>query len=429
MRPRPFGGYLVRPDVAERVVAPPRGRVSREELETHMESEPLSILHVVRSGSSIPPERLAEHRLACARQLRSFLRRRIFEPLEEPTYLVYRSADDGHTVTGLLAEVPVAAYEEGHLKPHERLREEQVDRIADHLDAVGASSLPVMAAYRSAPDLDALTSGATHAEPLVDITVAGGRQTLWAVPPEQHAEVRMALSDIDDLYIADGHHRVEAARRVAERRRSRSDGRDRDAPHQHLLVLMAAADDLATAPYHRWLRDTGRADPSELSERLRERGFDVTRTGPEPVRPDRNGEFGMLLDGTWFQLSAPADLPSSAPTDRVPVSILHERILTPLFAVDDPESDTRLEFVAGNGGVQELVERCRREGGIGFTLAPTDVGAVLDVADAGQTMPPKSTWFVPKLCSGLLLRVIEGLGGPAAPRTAGDEGSAIGTSP
>ncbi|MBW3665782.1 MAG: DUF1015 family protein [Actinobacteria bacterium] len=428
MRPRPFGGYLVRPDVAERVVAPPRGQVSQEELEAHIEAEPLSILHVVRSGSSIPPERLAEHRLACARQLRAFLHHGIFEPLEEPTYLVYRSTDDGHTVTGLLAEVPVAAYEEGQLKPHERLREEQVERIADHLDAVGASSLPVMAAYRSAPDLDALTSGATDAEPLVDITVAGGRQTLWSVPPERHPEVRTALSDKDDLYIADGHHRVEAARRVAERRRSRPGGRDPDAPHQHLLILMAAADDFDTVPYHRWLRDTGRADP-ELSERLRERGFDVTRAGPEPVRPDRNGEFGMLLHGTWFRLSAPADLPSSAPTDRVAASILHERILTPLFAVDHPESDPRLEFVSGDGGVQELVERCRRDGGIGFTLAPTDVGAVLDVADAGETMPPKSTWFVPKLCSGLLLRVIEGLGGPAVPRAAGDEGAAIGTSP
>lgn len=420
MNLRPFSGYLVRAAVADRVIAPPRGRLTREELDAHAEEEPLSILHVVRSGSSIPPERLAEHRLASARRLRSFLRRGIFEPLDEPTYLVYRSAGHGHTVTGLLAEAPIAAYESGHLKPHERLRDEQVDRMADHIDEVGASSLPVMVGYRSAPDLDAVVDEAIDTEPLLDVTLAETPQTLWSLPPDRHHEVQRALSDLRDLYIADGHHRVEAVRRVAERRRRRSKEPDPDAPYQRLLVLLVAADRLHTAPYHRWLRSTGRTDPSELPAWLRRQGFDAVRTGQDPVRPDRNGEFGMLIDDTWFHLSVPDDLPSSSVTDRLGVSILHERILRPLLAVDDLEADPRLAYVPDTEGVAELTERCRREGGVGFTIAPTDVDAVMDVADAGETMPPKSTWFVPKPCSGLVLSVIQGLGGPADPRPAGD---------
>lgn len=403
---------MVRPDVAARVVAPPRGRLTSQELDELTANEALSILHVVRSGSSIPPERRAEHRLASARRLRSFLRDGVFRPLDRPTYLAYRTADEHHTVTALLAEVPVATYEDGHLKPHERLHDEQVVRMADHIDEVGASSLPVLATYRSAPDLDGILEETTAAEPLLDVTVADRPQALWPVPHARNGDVERALSDVHDLYVADGHHRVEAVTRVARRRRARSGRPDPDATHQHLLVALVAVDDLDTAPYHRRLRDPDGTDPTELADRLRAHGFDVTAAGPDPVRPERNGEFGMLVEDAWFHLSAPDDRSGSAAADRVAVSVLHDRILTPVFAVDEPGSDPRVEVVSGAGGVDELVERCRREGGIGFTLPPTDVGAVLDVADEGGTLPPKSTWFLPKLCSGLVLSVIEGLGGP-----------------
>lgn len=427
MRIRPFDGYLVRPDVAERVVAPPRGKLTRSELDGRREREPLSILNVVRSGSGVPPERLAEHRLASARRLRELLRRGIFEPLAAPRYVVYRASDAHRSVTGLVAELPVAAYEQGRLKPHERLRDDQVARMADHLDAVGASSLPVTVGYRSAPDLDDIVREVTGGAPVVEVAPGGAPQTMWLVPADRHDDVERAFATVDDVYIADGHHRVEAVRQVAERRRQGSGTLDPEAPHEHLLALVVAIHRLHTAPYHRWVRAPAPPDVTDLPDRLREHGFEVTAAGGDPVEPTELGTFGMLLDGTWFRIGTPDGGSSSPGPGRTAVEVLHARILRPLLGVHDPDADPRLGFVPGAEGVDGLVDRCRREGGIGFTVAPTPVDTVLAAADAGDVMPPKSTWFVPKPCSGMLLRLIEGLAGPGAPTAPDDGDVGIGT--
>ncbi|MGH3441053.1 MAG: DUF1015 family protein [Nitriliruptorales bacterium] len=363
------------------------------------------VVHPGAAGATAPvPADLLER--SSAARLRALVREGRFVA-EGPSFLVHRVTEAGRPLTGVVAEVPLDAYLDGELKPHESVRDELVERLAAHRETVRAELVPVLAAYRSAPPLDAVLAEVTGGHPLVEVTVGAVRHSLWRVPSRHEDRLRRELAALRELYIVDGHHRVEAARRVLGR--GGSTGPDPADSRARLLSVLVPAGELRIAPYHRWVRDVADLTDGELLARVR-RNFVVDAVRPVAPRaaPGRRGEFAMRLDGTWYRLRARADARTRGGAPVPDVTLLQEAILGPVLGVGDPDEDSRLEFVAGPEGLDALARRCRESGGVAFALHPAAVDEVLASADAGQVLPPKSTWFGPKLAPGLLVRLLDG---------------------
>jgi uncharacterized protein (DUF1015 family) len=322
-----------------------------------------------------------------------------------PCYYVYRLTMDGHVQTGVVGAAPVAAYDDNRVRRHEFTRPDKEDDRVRQIAAVDAQTGPVLVVFeprrRIAGMLAAIASGAPTYDVQWDGEGGAGsapnvRHTVWAViDAAQVAALRAAFAELDLLYIADGHHRSAAASRVAASRRG-------DALAQSFLVVAFPADEVKILDYNRVVRDLNGLTPAELLARIGQ-DFEVAEsTGP--ARPARRHEFGMYLVGKWFWLTpkhAPAaDAP---PLERLDVRVLSDRLLGPILGVGDPRTDPRIDFVGGIRGLGELARRVDSgEMSVAFALYPTGIDDLMAVADAGEVMPPKSTWFEPKLADGLV---------------------------
>lgn len=318
-------------------------------------------------------------------------------------FLVHRVTKGERTLTGVVAEVALDDYVRGALKPHEAVRKDLVDELAARRETAAAESTPVLVAHRPIPSVDALVAEVTGAPPLVEVDVADVRQGLWPVPSPRGGDLERGFRELTSLYIIDGHHRVEAACRIAERREAAGSPAG---PHDHILAVLVSTRDLHVAPYHRWVRAPGTAG-DELLRQLRDR-FEVEVVGSGEVRsaPRRRGEFAMHFDGVWYRVRTGGDTVPEGP-DALDVIRLQDTILDPLLGIHEPDTDSRLEFVAGPEGIDGLERCCREAGGVAFALHPPDIDEVLAATDVGRVLPPKSTWFGPKPTPGLLLRLLD----------------------
>jgi uncharacterized protein (DUF1015 family) len=321
-------------------------------------------------------------------------------------YYAYRLTRRGKVQTGLAAVASVAAYAENRIRKHEFTTPAKEDDRVRQIEAVNAQTGPVMLAYRTAPEIDAVMARAAMGESAVDVTADDGvRHQLWAIADDEAiSTLTRAVDALPALYIADGHHRSAAAQRVAA-------ARDGQSPRSYLyfLAVLFAEAEMTILEYNRVLRDLNGQSAAEVLARLRERC--EVAPSDQAVRPAQAYETGMYLSGRWYRLVLKPEFLAGAkadPIERLPVTLLHRNIIEPIFGVTAPRTDPRIDFVGGGRGAAEIERLVSSERmAVGFVLYPTQMHDLMAVADAGAVMPPKSTWFEPKLADGMVSHVLD----------------------
>jgi uncharacterized protein (DUF1015 family) len=407
---RPFPGLRPAPGRAAQVLAPPYDVVSAAEARQRVATRPWSFLHVSRPEVDLPDGTDPYSDTVYGQGAEAFRRMRADGVLRQdavPCYYLYRLTMGSHEQTGLVAAASVSAYDDGRIRRHELTRPDKEDDRVRHIEALDAQTGPVFLTYRRQASLDAVVDAVTSGPSDVDVVADDGvRHTLWVIADSGRQEaLTQALEGVERVYIADGHHRSAAASRVAAARRQRRGGRG-EAPADYFLAVIFPDNQVQILAYHRVVRDLGGLDEPRFVQEVARR-FDVA-SSPTPISPAGVGEIGLFLPSGWYRLRARVeDVPTEDPVRRLDVSLLAERLLAPLLGITDLRRDPRVDFVGGIRGLGELERRVRSgEMAAAFALHPTRLDDLMSVADADLMMPPKSTWFEPKLADGLVSHVL-----------------------
>ncbi|MGH7579796.1 MAG: DUF1015 domain-containing protein [Gemmatimonadales bacterium] len=405
MRLNPFRAVRPHPDLAAQVAAVPYDVVNRTEAAELARGNPHSFLHVGRSDIDLPDDVDPSDPRIYARArgaLDEFLAGGTLLQDPGPGLFLYRQIMDGRTQTGVVGCVHVDDYERDLIRKHEKTRKDKEDDRTRHVLTLNANAEPVFLTYRARPEIDALVAGITTGSPaLYDFTAPDGvRHTVWTAPdPEALAT---AFGGVTHAYVADGHHRSASAWRAGQELRARNPAHRGHEEYNWFLAVLFPSDQLRILPYNRVVRDLEGQTPSQVLLRLGRLG-ELTAT--REATPDRSGVFCIYLDGAWHRLELDPDaIDRSDPIASLDVSLLQDRVLSPILGIGDPRTDKRIDFVGGIRGTAELERRVNSgEMAIAFSLFPTTLDQLMAVSDAGQVMPPKSTWFEPKLRSGLFV--------------------------
>jgi len=402
----------LRPDrhYAASVAAPPYDVINVEEAREIAGGNPLSFLHVEKSEIDIPeyPDVEAQAVFQTAvRNLEKLRAEKVLIQETAPCFYIYAQEMAGRRQYGIVAAVSVREYETGLIRKHEHTRADKEEERIGHVDAVGAQTGPVFITYRQREEIDAIVRHAVQMPPEYDFVAADGigHQAWIVAAPEVIGQLTAAFAAVPAMYIADGHHRAAAAAAVAAKRRAKDRQPAADRPYETFLAVLFPHDQLRIMDYNRVVRDLqGLAGADFLAEIARH--FEIMPDFPERS-PRRRHEFGMYLEGKWRRLVFRKELPAADPVRALDVSILQEYLLGPILGIADPRTDKRIDFIGGIRGMEEL-ERLVASGNfaVAFSLCPTTLGELMAVADAGLVMPPKSTWFEPKLRSGLFVHLI-----------------------
>ncbi len=405
---RPFAALRPRAEHAIDVIAPPYDVVSTEEARALAHDQPNSFLHVSRPEIDMPTDTSPYSDEAYARGAQNFeaLRETVLVRDLRPSYYVYRMSVGGREQTGVACVAAVSEYEANRVRKHELTRPDKENDRVRNIATLNAQTGPVLCAYRANDTLRALLRASAADTPTLQAPGPNDvLHTVWRVDDEARvAQFSTALNTLDALYIADGHHRAAAAARVARQRRV--DGAS-DASHESFLVVAFPHDEMRILDYNRVVRDTRGLPAADLLARIGD-AFDI-EPSRVPVAPESPESFGMYLAGGWYRLRIHAALvPRADPVARLDVSLLQDHVLAPILNIGDPRTDPRIDFVGGVRGLREL-ERRVADGAAAaaFSLHPTGMDQLMAVADAGRLMPPKSTWFEPKLADGLLSHVLD----------------------
>ena len=426
---KPFRSVRPRGDVASRVAALPYDVYNRAEAKVEVEREPLSFLAIDRAETSLPDEvdtydpQVYQH----AKELyQARLDEGTFIRDEDKAYYVYELIMDGRSQIGLVAVASIDDYVSGVIKKHENTREDkEIDRIT-HVDTLGAQTGPIFLAYRDDAIIDSVMAKSMKQTPLYDFTAPDGvTHRVWKIDDSTDVEkIEETFEGIDAIYIADGHHRAASAVKVGLRRREAA-AADQDkikmgdvetmeanevsedgiVESDYFLSVLFPEDQLKIMDYNRTVKDLNGLSTETFFQKVRE-NFNVEASG-EQVRPDKKGTFGMYIGGQWYKISAKEELyKGKDAVGALDVSILQDYLLGPILGIGDPRTDKRIDFIGGIRGLDELERRADSDMKISFSMYPTSIGELFDVADAGLLMPPKSTWFEPKLRSGLFIHEI-----------------------
>lgn len=319
-------------------------------------------------------------------------------------YYLYELTMDGRSQTGIVACSSIDDYVNGVVKKHENTREDkELDRIR-HVDTVNAQTGPIFLAYRQNETLKAIVAEEKAKPVLYDFASDDGiRHRVWKIDdPAQTAAIEAAFAAIPATYIADGHHRAASAVKVGLKRRAENPGYTGEEPFNYFLSVLFPDEELMILPYNRVVKDLNGMSREQFFEAVKEK-FELEEIGKEPYAPAEKGTFGMYLDNTWYVLKVLPQYRSADPVKGLDVSILQDQLLGPVLGIGDPRTDKRIDFIGGIRGLKELERRVREDMEIAFSMYPTSIEELLAVADAGLLMPPKSTWFEPKLRSGLFI--------------------------
>lgn len=319
-------------------------------------------------------------------------------------YYLYELTMDGRSQTGIVACSSIDDYVNGVVKKHENTREDkELDRIR-HVDTVNAQTGPIFLAYRQNETLKAIVAEEKAKPVLYDFVSDDGiRHRVWKIDdPAQTAAIEAAFAAIPATYIADGHHRAASAVKVGLKRRAENPGYTGEEPFNYFLSVLFPDEELMILPYNRVVKDLNGMSREQFFEAIKGK-FELEEIGKEPYAPAEKGTFGMYLDNTWYALKVLPQYRSADPVKGLDVSILQDQLLGPVLGIGDPRTDKRIDFIGGIRGLKELERRVREDMEIAFSMYPTSIKELLAVADAGLLMPPKSTWFEPKLRSGLFI--------------------------
>jgi uncharacterized protein (DUF1015 family) len=395
------------PAFVARVAAPPYDVVSRSEAADYAAANPFSFLHVGRSDIDLPPE-TDPHDPAVYAKARSNLDRFMKEgPLiqeAQPSLYLYELTMDGRSQIGVVGCVHVDDYANDVIKKHEKTRKDKEDDRTAHLLALNAHAEPVFLTYQSTPFLSQLNAKVVTDEPLYDfVTPDGVRQRVWRI--RDSAGYVDAFRRVGVGYVADGHHRSASAWRAAEQLRAANPRHTGDEEYNWFLAVLFPAGQLRILPYNRVVKDLGSLSPEQFLARLAQVGTLVPAASPAP---ESAGSFGIFVAGKWYRLSLnPASIDAEDPIGSLDASLLHERVLAPILGIGDVRTDPRIDFVGGIRGTEELERRVGSgAAAVAFAMYPVTVQQLMAVADAGQIMPPKTTWFEPKLKSGLFVHTL-----------------------
>jgi len=410
---KPFRGLRPVADRADDVVAPPYDVVDRAEAKALVDGRPWSFLHISRPEIDLADD-VDPYDAAVYAKGRENLDRMVQDGIlvrdAVPCYYAYRLTMGGHVQLGLVATASVEAYDRGRIKKHEFTRPVKEDDRVRQIDTLNAQTGPVFLVYPANPVVDGILREVAARPADVDVTAQrdGVRHEIWKI---DQADTVAALTDAFDamsaLYVADGHHRSAAGSRVGNARRAANPRHTGEESYNHFLSVIFPHDQMQILDYNRVVRDLDGKTPGQLLAAVAE-AFDVEPSAAA-VKPACSGEFGMYLGGQWYRLRIHPDrIPMDDPVARLDVSLLQNNLIQPILGIADPRRDDRIDFVGGIRGLAALEERVDSgRWAAAFALYPTTMQALMDVADAGEVMPPKSTWFEPKLADGLVSHVLD----------------------
>lgn len=406
---KPF--ECVRPNEkdAARVAALPYDVYNRQEAVCEVKREPLSFLKIDRAETQFDDstDTYAPEVYAKAKELfEEALADKTFITDTDKTYYIYALTMDKRTQTGIVACASIDDYLNNVIKKHENTRaDKEVDRIT-HVDTLSTQTGPIFLAYRADSVINDAVKKTKENKALYDfISPDGIRHQVWKMTDITLVEnVRKAFEGIDSVYIADGHHRAASAVKVGLKRRQENPGYTGNEEFNYFLSVLFPDEELMILPYNRVVKDLNGYTQEEFLNKIKEK-FDIAESDKQ-VSPDKKGTFGMYLGGKWYKLTAHKDIMSDDPVDGLDVAVLQDNLLAPVLGIGDPKTDKRIDFVGGIRGLSELEKRCREDCVVAFSMYATSIAELFAVADAGKLMPPKSTWFEPKLRSGLFIHRI-----------------------
>jgi len=401
---QPFAALRPAPGRADDVVAPPYDVLSTAEARERAQGRPWSFLHISKPEIDLPAGTdpyASEVYAKAAENLRAMVDAGVLARDPAPCYYAYRIVMGRHSQTGLVAAASVADYDTNRIRKHEFTRPDKEDDRVRQIDALDAQTGPVLLAYPNAPEVDAILATAAAGTPDSDATLDGVRHTLWVIRDTAvQARLTAAFDAMPALYIADGHHRSASASRIAAARRAANPAHTGGEPYNFFLSVIFPAHEMRIMDYNRVITDLNGLSTQDFLARLGD------AFGVEPVtaavKPDRPGTFGLYLGGRWYRLTIRPERIPADPVGRLDVSLLQNNLIAPILGIDDPRRDKRIDFVGGIRGLAELEKRVDSgEMALALALHPTRMQDLMAVADANEVMPPKSTWFEPKLADGL----------------------------
>ncbi|MGA7180426.1 MAG: DUF1015 domain-containing protein [Thiobacillaceae bacterium] len=408
---RPFPGLRPAENRAAEVIAPPYDVLSTAEARLRVQDKPLSFLHISKPEIDLPentnpyaPEVYAK----AAGNLQTMIATGVLKQDEEDYYYVYRIRMGEHVQTGIVAAASVADYDSNRIRKHEFTRPDKEDDRVRQIDATNAQTGPVLLAYPRAPDVDAILAKVAKGRPDADAVADDGvRHTLWVMRDAADISRITALFDaMPAIYIADGHHRSASASRICAARKAANPGHTAKEAYNTFLSVIFPAHEMKILDYNRVVTDLNGITEETFLDKLSS-AFNV-ESAREAVKPEMPGQFGLYLAGRWYRLNIKPDLiPQNDPVARLDVSLLQNNLIAPILGITDPRRDKRIDFVGGIRGLGELERRVNSgEMVLAFSLHPTRMDDLMAVADANQVMPPKSTWFEPKLADGMVSHML-----------------------
>lgn len=398
---RPFKGLRPPRERVKHIAAPPYDVINRAEAKKLAEGNPDSFLHISRPEIDLPDD-VSEHDEKAYQQglvnLKAFKERGLLKQDSDSTFYIYQQRMGGHSQLGVVGCASVDGYDRGLIKKHELTRADKEDDRTRHIEVLGANDEPVFLTYRADEHLDELVQNVIKYEPEYDfITEDGVQHTLWIVRGEANDKLRKGFDEIPFFYIADGHHRSAAASRVQKLIRKRKNAGE----HDWFLAVAFPHNQLQIMPYNRVVKDLNGQTEEEFLSRIQ---LAFTVDNAMTKSPSALHEFGMFLAGKWYRLEAREMTIGSGVTGVLDAALLQRNLLGPILGIGDPRVDKRISFVGGIRGTEELEKLVNSgEYKVAFAMFPTSMEQVMAVSDAGQIMPPKSTWFEPKLRSGLVI--------------------------
>ncbi len=408
----PFQSVRPNPSLADRIAALPYDVYNREEACIEVKKEPLSFLKIDRAETQFDnsvdtyDDRVYEK----AREtLDEMIADGSFLMDEKPCFYVYELTMNGRSQTGIVACSSIDDYVNGTIQKHENTREEkEIDRI-NHVDRTNAQTGPIFLVYRSVEEINRIIRKEKEKTPVYDFTSPDGiTHRAWVISDSNVIEkMEQAFAAVPTTYIADGHHRCASAVKVGLKRRKEHPDYTGQEEFNHFLSVLFPDDQLYIMPYNRVVKDLAGMKKEEFLEAVRKAGFTVSYLGDTPFAPEEKGTFGMYLNDGWYRLTADKSLVVNDPVEGLDVSILQNNLLRPILKIADPRTDKRIDFVGGIRGLSELEKRVAEDCTVAFSMYATSIQELLDVADAGLLMPPKSTWFEPKLRSGLFIHRLD----------------------
>lgn len=409
---RPFQAIRPAKERVADIAELPYDVFNREEARTLVEKRPHSFLAIDRPETQFEPEHnmYADEVYAKAKEmLWDWVKDGSFVQDDKPCYYIYQLTMDGRAQTGICACASIEDYENGVIKKHENTRaEKEQDRIR-HVDTCNAQTGPISLAYRANEKIGKIVKECMEKAPLYDLHREDGtRHTVWIMDaPEQIGAIQNAFAEIQNIYIADGHHRCASAVKVGLKRAAENPNDTGTEAYHYFLSVLFPDKDLMIMDYNRVVKDLNGLSEEEFLHKL-EQAFLVTKAGSgdcpaEYRKPEKKGEFGLYLKDGWYRLQIRPEFTSEDPVEGLDVSLLQNHLLAPVLGILDPKTDGRIDFVGGIRGMEELERRVANDCVAAFSLYPTSIQELFAVADAGRLMPPKSTWFEPKLLSGIFI--------------------------